>query len=168
MNINSLYQNWHHHLPALLVLSSAGALGTAYSSEIFFGADPCILCLYQRIPYATIGVIGLILLWISSANTRLWLLAATVLALFTGAGIATYHVGVEQQWWASTCGGSLSQGMTIEQLQLSLTKKAPKACDEIDWTLFGISMATYNVFISSGLAILTATGLLRLRKEQQS
>jgi disulfide bond formation protein DsbB len=33
-----------------------------------------------------------------------------------------------------------------------LQKKPVKSCGDIDWTLFGVSMATYNVAASLGFA----------------
>ena len=40
-----------------ILAASMGALGMAYVAEVVFGLEPCILCLYQRVPYAITGVL---------------------------------------------------------------------------------------------------------------
>ena len=91
------------------------------------------------------------------------------LSYLVGSGIATYHVGVEKLWWSSECSGSLSQNTTLEQLRASLLQKADKPCNDVNWTLFGISMATYNVFFSSVLgftSIIASMQILKKLKER--
>ena len=89
------------------------------------------------------------------------------LAILGGAGIAFYHVGVEQHWWASaaSCGSDApGQTITMDQFQALLQQKPEKACDEIDWTLFGISMATYNVAASTILGIGVLWAAMKIRR----
>ena len=136
----------------------AGALGTAYISQYVFGHEPCILCLYQRVPYMLAGALALLGLCLPTDGRRPTLLiAAAGLVFLVGAAIAFYHVGVEQHWWASVtgCGGQLSTEISIEQLQAALSSKPPKACDEPEFLLFGISMAGYNAQASLILGIAT-------------
>jgi len=82
------------------------------------------------------------------------LLAA--LSFAVGAGIAFYHVGVEQQWWlsAAPCGGGLDTSASNSDFLAALQQKPEKSCGDIDWTLFGISMATYNFVLSTVMAVL--------------
>jgi disulfide bond formation protein DsbB len=125
----------------------AGALGTAYVSQYVFGLEPCVLCLYQRVPYMLAGALALLGLCLPTDGRRPTLLiAAAGLIFLAGALIAFYHVGVEQHWWASVaaCGGQLSSEISIEQLQAALSSKPPKPCDEPAFQLFGVSMAGYN------------------------
>ncbi|MGZ8994968.1 MAG: disulfide bond formation protein B, partial [Rhodospirillales bacterium] len=37
---------------ALVLISSLFALAAAFLGEHVFGLEPCILCLYERVPYA--------------------------------------------------------------------------------------------------------------------
>ncbi|HEY9164284.1 MAG TPA: disulfide bond formation protein B, partial [Magnetovibrio sp.] len=46
------------HFPALLAAVGAGALVMAYVAQYGFDLEPCILCLYQRIPYALVAILG--------------------------------------------------------------------------------------------------------------
>ncbi|MBC8337480.1 MAG: disulfide bond formation protein B [Alphaproteobacteria bacterium] len=159
-------------VPFAIFAVSAAALANAYTAQYAFDVEPCILCLYQRIPYAVAGVLGLAALVLPRGDTenlwRSWAVMAAGLAFLIGAGIAFYHVGVEQHWWASAAGcggGGVDNGpATVEELQRMLRNIKPvKACDEVDWTLFGLSMATYNVPASLALAVGSFWGAARIR-----
>ncbi len=50
---------------------SATALANAYIAQYAFGQEPCVLCLYQRVPYAVAGVLGLAALFLPSLRFRL-------------------------------------------------------------------------------------------------
>ena len=136
--------------PWVLLAAAATALGTVYIAQYGFGYEPCVLCLYQRVPYAVIAALGLL---------------AAGLVFLAGAGIAFYHVGVEQTWWASvaSCGAHGVPLTSTADLFQALQKKAEKSCGDIDWTLFGISMATYNVVVSLILAVAALAAFRRMR-----
>ncbi len=161
MTENTLLQDWPRHLPAFLVLAGAGPLAIAYYAQFFQAAEPCILCLYQRVPFALITVAGLVA-WFRPTLAPLMGMLAGVLFL-SGMGIAIYHVGVEQHWWVSSCTGALPTEMSIADFQKQLLVPE-KACDDIDWTLFGVSMATYNVAYSLMLALISFTGAVKLKR----
>lgn len=152
--------------PLALIAVSIGALGIAFTAEHLFGVEPCRLCLYQRVPYAAVGVLGLIGLAMHNPAALKIIATLATLAFCIGAAIAFYHVGVEQHWWASaaSCGGGVVEKMSIDQFKTLLQQKPVKACDEINWTLFGVSMATYNVPLALGLAAASAYVWRQLRK----
>ncbi len=145
---------------------SATALANAYIAEYAFGLEPCILCLYQRVPYAVAGVLGLAALTGPRARVRAVAVAGGV--FLVGAVLAFYHVGVEQHWWASVaaCGGAGGEEpATVNELRQMLARGSPvKACDEVDWTLFGLSMATYNVGVSLALGTASLLAANQLRR----
>lgn len=149
-----------------LVAASVAALGTAYTAQYRYGLEPCVLCLYQRVPYAIAGALGLLGFATGGRHVRLIALCAVVLFLVE-AGIAFYHVGVEQHWWASvtSCGGKVSDIKSTDALLQALQAKPEKACDDVDWTLFGISMATYNVAMSLVLAAMAEWFRRRFKAE---
>ena len=148
--------------PALLILVGVGALASAYTAQYGFGLEPCILCLYQRVPYAVVALLGAVGLMYPSRLAAVFALAMLAFAINTG--IASYHVGVEQHWWASAvCGGHLVQNVNTADLMAALSHKPEKSCDQVDWTFLGISMASWNVVISLGLAAISAY-VLKTRK----
>ena len=146
---------WHRYLPIALLIIAVTALGSAYTAEFLYSLEPCVLCNYQRIPFAILGVLSLLAFLFEGrvAMTALTGLAGVVLLI--GAGLASYHVGVEQHWWASvaSCSGASDQALSMKEFQALLQQEPGKACDEVDWTMFGISMATYNVAFSGVLGL---------------
>ena len=52
------------------------------------------------------------------------------------------------------------------ELRHLLTEARPtKTCDEVDWALFGVSMATYNVATSLALAVVSFWGAEKIRRQ---
>ena len=153
---------------ALVALAGAGSLALllgAYGFEFLGGLAPCKLCLWQRWPHlaaVAVAVLG------AGALPRLPGIAVGVagaLAAATSGAIAVYHSGVERGWWpgpASCSGGGEDLGALSGQALLDPAGAAPVVmCDEISWTLLGLSMANYNVAISFGLAGLWLASAMR-------
>lgn len=141
----------------LLLLASAALLGGAFAFQYIGGLAPCILCWWQRYAHmATIVLAAVAVVASASGSSRAgWLLVgAAGLALLAGAGIAAFHVGVEQHWWAGTaeCGSTLGRAGGIDELRQRLLAQPIVRCDDVAWSLFGISMAGYNFLLSLALA----------------
>lgn len=156
------------HLAAAVALASAIILSAAYISQYGFGLKPCILCLYQRVPYALNIVLGFCAVLATYRYPRLatLILYAIVLTFLAGTAIAGFHVGVEQGWWKGlqACGNTtLPKNATVEELRAFLHSQGIVRCDKPAWTMFGISMAGYNVMVSLALTIGTLW-LLRRKK----
>lgn len=152
---------------ALVLAASVGALGAAYFFQYVIGLQPCILCLYQRVPYAATIALGLIAVGHAMAGKERpvpWLLGLSAVAFAVGGAIAVFHVGVEQQWWRGTaeCTGAGIDATTVEALRAQLMAAPVVRCDEVQWSLLGISMAGYNVLMSLALAAFSALAALRL------
>ena len=154
-------------IPLAVLAASVGALGTAYVAEIVFGLEPCILCLYQRVPYAVTGVLAVLALSARPGTVQAATVGVCGVVFAAGAAIAFHHVGVEQHWWASAaCGGELATGTSLADMKAQLSRPQPTACDAVDWTLFGLSMATYNAAASLALAGAALAGARMLIKER--
>lgn len=144
-------------LATLLLLASIAILATAYISQYVFHYDPCVLCLYQRKPYFAVIALSLLALGLAPSRPCLarWMLAGCVAAFAVGIGLALYHTGVEQTWWAGTqaCGGGdgLPASGDIEALRAYLENKRVTRCDVPTWKLFGLSMTVYNLIASTAL-----------------
>jgi len=152
-------------IPAFIFLVAVGALAMTMTAQFVFHKEPCILCLYQRVPYVLTGLLAVIALRLRASSPLIPLIIILCgLIYLSGAGIAFYNVGVEQHWWVSGCTGSLSETVTLDQLRASLMHKAAKSCDDIDWTLYGVSMATYNVVFSGMLGLASIASGIQLSK----
>ncbi len=138
----------------LVPLASLTALALAFIGQYGFELQPCVLCIYQRWPFA-IAALCLVALtpWVRPAAT--WLLLFSALVLAVNAGIAVYHVGVEQYWWTGSeaCVGTTGTARTLAELRAQVMATPVTRCDEVAFSLFGISMAGYNVIFSAGLAL---------------
>jgi disulfide bond formation protein DsbB len=135
----------------IATLGSVGLLGGAFAFQYIGGLAPCQLCLYQRWPHAAAILIGIV------ALTTGWrgLAWAGALAALATAAIGVFHVGVEQLWWEglATCtAGSIEGIATADLLDPTKDVAAVVRCDEIAWSLFGVSMAGWNVILSLALA----------------
>jgi disulfide bond formation protein DsbB len=140
----------------LLALAAFLALATAYTLQYGFGFEPCQLCYWQRYPY--MAVIGVAALGVITRYVRLALLAV-VLLFIAGAGIAFYHVGVEQGVFALPS-GCLAGGTatTVEELRAQLSTQAP-ACDQVSVTMLGLSLSAWNGLAASFLALASILAL---------
>lgn len=156
-----------------IFLISAVSLMTALIAQYVYGLQPCILCLYQRLPYgvaAILGAIGLAALykheWQKIAAFTVFLSSVTFLI---GSVIASYHFGVEQHWWTSfleVCAADFDAADTDDLMGLLSAKPAVR-CDVVAWAdpVFGLSMAGHNALFSMGLAVTCAvSSILIMRK----
>ena len=150
-------------LIGLLLAASLLALAGAFVLENHFGIVGCVLCVYQRVPFAAAAICAAagIALGRSRSSQRLVLVLCGV-AFAAGAGLASYQVGLQQGWWldAGVCTGSTPIASSTFDLRAAVLSEAGRPpCDQVDWTLFGISLAAFNAFVSSGLALICAVGL---------
>ena len=147
--------------PIWAMAASVVALAAALGSQYFGGLAPCELCIWQRVPYGIVIVIGTgALLWFGGPRERLALTWLAALVFSIGASIALYHAGVEQHWIAgpTSCSGasSLNQATTIDELRKQLLATPVVRCDEIPWAFFGISIAAWNALASIVLMVFCA------------
>lgn len=153
--------SFHSHTPRRVALALAacaaailiGALGFQYLG----GLSPCPLCTWQR--YALIVAMMLALgSALSMDVTARVMLALAGLAFVASAGIGGFQVGVESGWWqgSQACTGGQPMAGTLDQLMTQVQGKPSARCDEVAWSLFGISLAGYNFLISLVLAAAAA------------
>lgn len=146
---------------AALAAFSAVALAMAFMAEHFYGLEPCILCLYQRLPFVLAVFLGLVSVWATcmtpkSAPYTLGLLGVTFAANVL---IAAYHTGVERHWWKSFLEGcavpAMEGNITDVLAKIEATTNVVR-CDEIPWVdpVLGLSMANYNVVFCAVLAFI--------------
>lgn len=151
-------------MPWLTVTLAFSALCVAWLAQYGAGLAPCHLCYYQRYAYWGAIAVGCVAVRYSyePKPRQIWLIL-TGLALLVVTGIAVFHVGVEQGWWAGTeaCIGDSGAGQSIEDLTTSIMNAPVVRCDEPAFVLFGVSMAGYNVLYSLALAAFAFWGATR-------
>lgn len=129
----------------LVVLLCFGSVGYALYSQYFQGAEPCPLCIAQRVIYAIIGVIALIALF---NNCKGWgnLIYGILLlgvSLF-GVKVAHHHVWLQSlppDQWPSSCGMPLSVLYSRVPLSgfLHTVLSGTAECAAVNWKVFGFS-----------------------------
>jgi len=144
---------------AIVLAASLVVLGTALLSQYWGGLVPCELCLAQRWPWR-VAIVAAALIWL--AGERIPLTAAALglaLVFFVSAGLGFYHVGVEQHWFAGPTACTASAGSTattVEELRRQLAGVQPVMCDQVQWSLFGVSLAGFNTIASLAMAAFCA------------
>lgn len=131
----------------LAMAGSAALLGGAFAFQYIGGLAPCTLCLWQRWPHAAAVIIAVLAMLLGGRI----LPVLGGLAAATTAGIAAFHVGVEQKWWeglTSCTAGSIEGISTADLLNPDVIAAAPVRCDAIAWQLMGVSMAGWNMILS--------------------
>lgn len=159
-------------LLAALCLSGASLI-FAYSAQIFWGVQSCALCQYQRYIYMLIVAICVIVLAMrrpSLSHKAVFVVGSIFLGI---AGLAFYQVLVEKKIvdLPHVCKAPLLDYNDFSQFKKALMGHKHVSCDEVTWSLFGISMAGYSAMIAllAGLACLLAGMMLiggqRLKRE---
>ncbi len=142
-----------NYAPYFLFLAGFIPLSLALISQHFFGMQPCPLCIYQRYPFIVVIFFSVLALFIKNRKLRLSVVFISILAFLINTGISFYHFGVEQDWWDfGDCTANLDAS-SIEALRASIFNAPNVRCDEVQFELFGLSMAGWNIFYSFFSAI---------------
>ena len=134
----------------ILTLSFFSLIAALYV-EYILGFKPCVLCVYQRIPYAIAILISLSAFLIGNRNILLIILGLTFLA---GILLSGYHVSIEKGIIEPlfSCTGENIKALEKEEILKSLNNIQPD-CKDVDFSIFGVSLATLNFIISFVLTI---------------
>lgn len=145
---------------------STTALIMALISQYGFGLLPCVLCIYQRIPYCLAIALGLLIIaFRNHTKPSALVVLISSLTFFINSGIAFFHSGVERLWWDGLKGcGTPDMSGTIEELMERIKNMPQAKCSEIPWAdpLFGLSMANYNVMACAGFGIICLISAVKL------
>jgi disulfide bond formation protein DsbB len=152
--------------PVFVLVGSAAVLGGALLSQYWGGLAPCELCLMQRWPWAAAILVSFVTTMAGGrpALPRVALLLAAVFVV--GSVLAFYHVGVEQHWFAgpTACSGAATAADTLEALKAQILHQQPVRCDEVAWSLWGISLAGWNLLASLVMVVLCVAAFLQSRR----
>jgi disulfide bond formation protein DsbB len=146
----------------LLALAVPLALLVAvYIGQFGFGLYPCEMCWWQRYPHFAATVLGGLAFVLRGQGRTLVLLAA--LAILASGLIGAFHAGVEYRWWEgfTSCTANAVEG-AADPLKAILNAPIVR-CDQVQWSLLGISLAGYNFLVSTGTALLILILLRRAK-----
>ena len=149
-----------------VLIASATVLGSALMSQYWGGLAPCELCLLQRWPWAAAILVALVALIAGRRAALPWVALVLAVVFALSVAFAFYHVGVEQHWFAgpSACTASGGGAVTLEEMKRQILGTAPVLCDRVQWSLFGVSLAGWNLLASLGMAAVCAAAFGRTRR----
>ncbi len=148
---------------ALAFAVPAALLGGAYLGEYAFNLIPCEMCWWQRYAHFAALALAAAALLRPAAPLLTWLAA---LAILVGGLLGLYHAGVEYGWWQGLT--ACTSEVLLGDDPLSAILNAPLVrCDQVQWSLAGISLAGFNFLIAVPAALLIF-GLLRRGQEPSS
>ena len=135
----------------LLIYSFLGLSFTLFL-EYVLNYKPCQLCLYQRIPYLLILIFSFIGFFFPK---DLYWLYAIMIFFISSTIISGYHSGIEFGLLneSSSCASNSIESLDKSKLLESLSNSIPN-CKDIEFKLFGLSLATINFLISFVLSFL--------------
>jgi disulfide bond formation protein DsbB len=150
----------------LILVFSIFAILSAYFIQYVLGHQPCNLCLIERIPYiASIITISIFLLLKRFEKLFLIMLISIFISAFV---ISGYHFGIEQGFIKESlvCDlNSTSVNLTKESL-LNELKQKTVSCKDVTFKIFGLSLATINIFISLIISVIIIKIFLSYEKNK--
>ena len=151
---------------SIILLFSIFAIFAAYFIQYVLKHEPCNLCLLERMPYvASIIIISFCLLFKKFEKISLIFLS---LIFFSATLVAIYHFGIEQGFIKESLVCDLnneSNNLSREALLNQLTEM-PVSCKDVTFKIFGLSLATFNIFISLVLGAITTKNFLTYEKNK--
>ena len=137
----------------IVALISIFSLLSAVYIEKVLGVIPCKLCMYQRLPYMI--AIFFCFLGYNYYKNLLWMYFL-IITFFSSLMLAGYHFGIENDLFPEFSGCTTDNLNLVDKEKLleSLSQIIPN-CKDVTFKLFGLSLATINLFISLLILIIS-------------
>ena len=150
----------------LILLFSIFALIAAYFIQYVLQHQPCNLCLIERIPYILSIIVISIFLFINKFE-KLTLIILSLI-FFSATLISFYHFGIEQGFIKESlvCDLNNKNNSLSKEALLNQLKEMPVSCKDVSFKIFGLSLATLNIFITFILSVITTKLFLTYEKNK--
>ena len=155
---DNMLNKFQYRFYSVILLFSLLVIMSALYIEHILLISACKLCLYQRIPYILTIIISFFGFFFP--NRRIWLYL--LITIFSGSLIVSgYHLGIENGVFAEFSGCTNEKLDIIDKSKLleSLSNVLPN-CKNVNFRIFGFSLATINFIISIALLFITIKYLL--------
>ena len=138
---------------SIILFISIFSISSALYIEHVISIPACKLCLYQRVPYIISIILCFFGYFFSKNNMWIYLLVLTFSSSFV---ISGYHVGIENNIFLEFPGCKNENINTTDKAELlqSLNNFLPN-CKEVNFKIFGLSLATINFILSIALTLIT-------------
>ena len=96
------------------------------------------------------------------------LLVALSLIFFAAALLSFYHFGIEQEFIKESlvCDLNSPDNELSKEALLNQLNKMPISCKDVTFKVFGLSLATFNIFVSLILSAITLKNFLTYEKNK--
>ena len=161
-----MFQVKNKILLKLVLVFSIFAILAAYFIEYALGHQPCNLCLFERVPYIfSITIISICLITHKFEKITLIILC---LIFFAAALLSFYHFGIEQGFIEESlvCDLNGPNNELSKEALLNQLKEMPISCKDVTFKIFGLSLATINIFISLALSVIMIKFFLNHEKNK--
>ena len=150
----------------VILFISIFALCSAYFIEYILGYKACNLCLIERLPYFFAIIIISLYLFLDRFEKFIFI---SLCLIFVSATILSfYHFGIEQGFFKESlvCVSNNEIDNLSKEDLLKEFQKTVISCKDVEFTLFGLSLATINVIISFILSVITFKLFLNYEKNR--
>ena len=149
-------------------LLSVLAIANALIAEFIFNILPCEMCYKQRYPYYFIISIFIVFYFINKTS-NIWLYVLTELAVIYGLFYSVWHVGIEQNLLSgpSNCSGKLEEASSVSNLKEQILNQAVINCNEISWSILGLSAATLNSLLLFLLLLFNTIFIFKIYNDKE-
>tara|TARA_B100000579_G_scaffold424063_1_gene428005 strand:- start:1167 stop:1646 length:480 start_codon:yes stop_codon:yes gene_type:complete len=132
----------------LCIISLISAIYIEYILE----QKPCKLCIYQRLPY--LAAIFVCFFGYNYSKNIFWLYLLTLTFILSSI-LSGYHVGIENNiFYESAVCTNENLNITEKSKLLESLKNQTPSCKNVNFTVFGLSLATINFMISLLVSII--------------
>ena len=138
----------------------------AFFIEYILGHKPCNLCLVERIPYYLVIIIILFSLFLEKF-LKISLIFISII-FFLATLVSFYHFGIEQGFIEESlvCDLNIENSALTKEALLNELKEKSISCKDVTFTIFGLSLATINIFVSLILSVITLKLFLNYEKNK--
>ena len=151
---------------SLILIFSVFVLIAAYFIQYILGHKPCNLCLIERLPYISSIILTLLSLILKKFEKIIFILLALI--FISATIISFYHFGIEQGFFQESlvCNSNNEINNLNKEDLLKELQKRTISCKDVDFRLFGLSLATINTIISFILSVITFKLFLSYEKNK--
>ena len=131
------------------------ALISAFFIEYVLGHQPCNLCILERIPYLLAVIV--VLLNYRFVKFKKFFILLLIIIFLAGTTLSLYHLSIEQGFIQESLVCDLKNGSNLlskEEILKQLQEKKI-SCKDVTFTIFGLSLTSYNILLSLLITICT-------------
>ncbi len=149
----------------LILYFSIFSIVFAYYVEFVLGHKPCNLCLLERVPYF-LTIITIVFISIIKRFEKILLFIIFIIFLLS-TFLSLYHVGIERGFVeeSSLCASNSNLDVFDKEQLLKELSKMPISCKNITFSIFGLSLATINTFVSFVISLITFNKFSKYEKK---